>query len=648
MKQYKIEPFISLNSKIDYEKELNPQQYDVVTKAEGPCLVLAGAGSGKTRVLIYRLAYLIEKGINPKNILLVTFTNKAAREMINRAEQVLKTDLTSLWVGTFHHIGNLVLRKEAKQLGFSSNFTIIDREDAKDLIQDSMEDLGLSKKGTFFPKKDLILKIYSFAINSLSAVDEIIKERFSHIEEHTAVIKRILAKFEAKKKQANVMDFSDLLKLWLTVLQDKETRIKYSSMFLYTLVDEYQDTNRLQFEILKRITSVHKNILAVGDDAQSIYSFRSAEIKNILDFPNIFDGTKISKLEINYRSTPQILELANSIINMNKNQFPKHLIAINKKGELPALVKTEDVYKQAGFVAQRITELYRNNVPLKEIAILFRSRYLALEVEVELMKRNIPYIIRGGLRFFEQAHIKDVLSYLKILVNPANELPFKRTLSLQSGIGRKYAYKIWKKLIKEKMSKEAILESLPKKVKQGFKEFYALFTVLQKENNPETALKIIIDEYKDYCYTAFDNPDDRLLDLQELSKMAKNRLTIKDFLEDLSAFEEFKGETLISTEDKEDTVVMSTIHQAKGLEWHTVFIVGCNEYDFPHPKALNSQESLEEERRLFYVATTRAKKHLNIIYPEAKYTYRDGLVICRPSMFIHEIPSSMYEEWDTT
>ncbi len=648
MKKYKIESFQSESHLLDYKKELNPQQYQVVTQADGPCLVLAGAGSGKTRVLIYRLAHLIEKGIHPKNILLVTFTNKAAREMINRAEQVLKTDLSSLWVGTFHHIGNLILRRQAQDLGFSSNFTIIDREDAKDLVQDAMEDLGFLKKGSFFPKKDLILKIHSFATNALSPIEKIIQEKFDHIEEHTLSVKRIVSRFEKKKKEANVMDFGDLLKLWLKVLQNEEVCRKYSSIFLYTLVDEYQDTNRLQFEILKKIASFHKNILVVGDDAQSIYSFRSAEIKNILDFPNIFDNTKVFKLETNYRSTPEILELANSIINNNKNQFPKHLKAINKEGYLPALVKTEDVYKQASFIAQRITELYKENVPLNEMAILFRSRYLALEVEVELMKRNIPYIIRGGLRFFEQAHIKDVLSYLKILVNPSNELPFKRTLSLQSGIGRKYAYRIWKKLIKEKKSKQEIIDSLPKKAKEGFKEFYNVLGDIKKEDNPETIIKIIIDEYKDYCYTAFDNSDDRLRDLEELSKMARNHLTIKDFLEDLSAFEEFKGETLLSAEDKEDTVVMSTIHQAKGLEWHTVFIVGCNEYDFPHPKALNSQESLEEERRLFYVAVTRAKRNLNIVYPESKYTYKDGLIIVRPSMFISEIPELMYEEWDTT
>lgn len=648
MKKYKIEPFSSESQLIDYEKELNPQQLEVVKNSEGPCLVLAGAGSGKTRVLIYRLAYLIEKGVHPKNIVLVTFTNKAAKEMTNRAEAVLKTNLNSLWVGTFHHIGNLILRKEAKQLGFSSNFTIIDREDAKDLIADCVEEMGFSKKGSFFPKKDLIMKIYSFSSNSMRPAKEVVEEKYSHIEEYSSAITRILARYKKKKREANVMDFSDLLNLWLQALSNEEILKKYSSFFKYILVDEYQDTNRLQFEILKKLASYNKNILVVGDDAQSIYSFRSAEIKNILNFPKVFSDSKVFKLETNYRSTPEILDMANAIINNNKNQFPKHLKAIKKEGFLPALVKTEDVYKQASFIAQRITELYRENIPLSEIAILFRSRYLALELEVELMKRNIPYIIRGGLRFFEQAHIKDVLSYLKILINPANELPFKRTLSLHSGIGRKYAYRIWKKMVKERKPTEEIIRTIPKKTKDGFKKFNRLISLLKKEESPETIIKTIINDYKEYCYTAFDNPDDRILDLEELAKMSKAHSTVKDFLDDLSAFEEFKGETMLSAEDKEETVVMSTIHQAKGLEWQTVFILGCNEYDFPHPKALSSQESLEEERRLFYVAVTRAKKDLNIVYPETKYTYTDGLVIARPSMFVYEIAPENYEEWDTT
>ncbi len=644
MKDYIINP--PFTPAIDYKKELNPQQYEVVTKAKGPSLILAGAGSGKTRVLIYRLAYLIDKGASPENILLVTFTNKAAKEMITRAESLLSRNLSGMWIGTFHHIGNIILRKEAKLLGFSPNFTIIDREDAKDLAQNCLEELNLSKQGKLFPKKDLILNVSSKSTNSLKDIEDVISESYSHIEEYTQPIKRVLKKYQKKKKEANLMDFDDLLFFWLEVMKKESIREKYSRQFNHILIDEYQDTNRLQFEILKKLSSASQNILAVGDDAQSIYSFRSAEIKNVLNFPQTFKDTKIFKLEINYRSTPEILDLANAVINNNKKQFPKHLRTIKKNHSLPVLIKADDTYKQASFIARQITKLYQEGIPLQKISVLFRSRYLALELEVELMQRSIPYIIRGGIRFFEQAHIKDVLSYLKIIVNPKDEISFKRALSLYPGIGRSYAYRIWEKSVKENLPQEEILKSLPKKAKEGTGQFSLLLASIKDEPRPEKALNKVIKKYADYCYLNFDNPEERIADLEELSKMAKSSSSIRNLLENLSAFEEFKGEAAVSPEAKEGSVVLSTIHQAKGLEWQAVFILGCSEYDFPHPKALNSQEQLEEERRLFYVAITRAKKYLYMAYPKSKYTYRSGIVIARPSMFIQEIAPELYDEWD--
>ncbi|MCD6539680.1 MAG: ATP-dependent helicase [Candidatus Omnitrophica bacterium] len=629
---------------IDYRKNLNPQQYKVVTQAEGPCLVLAGAGSGKTRVLVYRLAYLVEKGTLPENVMLVTFTNKAAREMISRAEALLKRSLSKLWMGTFHHIGATILRREAHRAGFSPNFTIIDREDSKDLIQDCIEELGFQKQRKLFPKKDLILNVYSTSLNSQRDLEKVIIDKYSHIEEYASQIKRVISKYIQKKKEANILDFEDLLVYWLKLLENENLARRYSQLFQYILVDEYQDTNRLQFEILKKLASTHRNILVVGDDAQSIYSFRSAEIRNILDFPSVFKDAKIFKLQINYRSTPQILKLANNIINNNKNQFPKNLKAINKSGELPHLVTTKDVYQQAEFTAKKILEFYHQGIPLKEIAILFRSRYLALELEMELIKRNLPYIVRGGLRFFEQAHIKDILSYLKILINPYDELSFKRALCLYPGVGRSYAQKIWKFLVKEKKDKEFILKNIPKTARQGFKDFFKIFSKIKKEPSPQKILRLLTEEYKNYCYSSFENPEDRLLDLEELTKIAQKFSDIKNFLEEVASYEEFKGETLVSNPQEEDILILSTIHQAKGLEWCVVFLIGCNEYDFPHPKALDSQERLEEERRLFYVAVTRAKKYVYITYPESRYTFRNGLVICRPSLFIYEIPKNLYQE----
>jgi len=643
MKRYVLQPFTA-QSIIDYEKNLNPQQLKVVKEADGPSLVLAGAGSGKTRVLIYRLAYLLEKGIQPENILLATFTNRAANEMTSRAEILLKSSLPHLWAGTFHHIGNITLRKEAGLLGYSPNFTIVDKEDAHDLLEDCMEELGLYKKAKMFPKKNLIYNIYSLAGNSLETIEQTIKRFHPHIEEYTGEVKKILRHYQKKKQNANIMDFADLLSKWFALLEDKQIRSKYASLFQYILVDEYQDTNKLQFEIIQRLSSHHNNILVVGDDAQSIYSFRAADINNILDFPKKFAGTKIFKLEINYRSRPPILTLANDIIKHNANQFPKTLEPVKTGGEIPAVVTVKDVYQQARFIGQRIVELTREGIPLQEIAVLFRSRFQALELEMELLKRSIPYIVRGGLRFFEQAHIKDVLAYLKAIANRKDELSFKRAVCLHRGIGRSYAYKIWESFNKNQGKLAPIEKELPKRQRQGFAEFAELFGKLKKIKNPVSALNEILKSYKQYCYLSFDNADERILDLEELTKMAAQYADIRQFLLDMGAFEDFKGETRLSASEREEVLVLSTIHQAKGLEWETVFLIGLSDYEFPHPKALGTEGALEEERRLFYVAATRTKSLLYLTHPQTKYTFRNGAIITRPSQFLYELDAATYEE----
>lgn len=645
MKNYKLDPFLT-NTTTDYENNLNAQQLKVVKEADGPSLVLAGAGSGKTRVLIYRLAYLLETGASPKDILLMTFTNRAAYEMINRSEVLLKSTLSQLWAGTFHHIGNITLRREGHILGYDSNFTIIDREDAKDILEDCLDDLGLYKKEKTFPKKGIIYNIYSLAASSQNTIEEAIQRFSPQVKEYTYTINSIISLYKKKKVKANVMDFSDLLTNWLKVLQNPDVCEKYSKTFKHILVDEYQDTNKLQFKILKKLSSYHNNIIAVGDDAQSIYSFRAADIKNILDFPKTFHGTKIFKLQTNYRSTPEILSMANEIIKHNLNQFPKDLNSIRPSGKIPCVVKTKDVYEQAKFIGQRILELNRNGIPLKEMAVLFRSRFQALELEMELLKRNIPYVVRGGLRFFEQAHIKDTMAFLKVIINPKDEVSFKRAISLQKGIGRGFAHKIWQKFGNEKKSLNEIEKSLSKRQKEGFKNFSSLFEKLQKTKNPTDALREILTTYKDYCYLSFDNADERIMDLEELAKMASNYANIKDFLLDLSSFEDFKGESKTKNQDEDDTFVLSTIHQAKGLEWEVVFIIGFSDYDFPHPKALKDSHSLEEERRLFYVATTRTKSLLHITYPNIKYTFKNGAVLTRASMFLDELSPNTYENWD--
>jgi len=643
MKDYRLSEFHS-STHIDFPACLNEQQLAAVTGSEGPCLVLAGAGSGKTRVLIYRLAWLLEKGVAPQNILLVTFTNKAAQEMTHRAESLLKSTLKGLMAGTFHHVANLTLRRESNILGYNPDFSIVDKEDSRDLLADCIEELGITKSDKLFPKKELISSVASLAANTLADIDEVISKRYTHIEDYASQIKRVLNHYQRKKKAAQIMDFDDLLVNWLKVLENEAVRQKYSGQARYILVDEYQDTNRLQFEILKKLAAEHGNILAVGDDAQSIYSFRGAEINNLLDFPKTFPGTKTYKLEINYRSSPQVLTLANSVISHNINQFPKTLHAVKAAGSVPAVIKARDVYQQAKFVGQRILELNREGMPLTEIAVLFRSRYQAMELEVELLKRGVPYILRGGVRFFEQAHIKDCLSYLKVTVNSSDELAFKRALALHPGIGRTYAFKIWEKHTTLKAPAD-IAGELPRRQQEGYRQFRAVLESLAGIISPEDAVKKVMEHYRQYCYLTFDNPDERLQDLDELAKMAHNYRSVKTFLGDLGGLEEFKGERMTEAGETNEILVLSTIHQAKGLEWSAVFLIGFSDYEFPSPKSLNDERAMEEERRLLYVAATRAKELLYLSYPETKYTQRNGLILSRPSSFYYELPQGCYEEW---
>lgn len=642
MQHYKLEP--SLPENLDYKNNLNYQQLRVVEEAQGPCLVLAGAGSGKTRVLIYRLYYLLEKGVNPHNILLVTFTNKAAKEMIHRAESLIKTNLSGLWAGTFHHIGNIILRQEAQIIGYSSNFTIIDKEDSFDLIQDCIEELDLADKDKLFPSEKVISELYSLSNNCQQSLNDTIQSFYPHLEEYQADINAVINKYCQKKQTGNILDFDDLLTKWLALLEIEAIRTKYAQLFRYVLIDEYQDTNRLQFKIIKLLSSHHNNILVVGDDAQSIYSFRGAQIKNILDFPKIFNNPNIFKLEINYRSTPEILNFANNVIEHNVNQFPKKLQPSRPGYQPPYVVRTKDVYQQAKFVGQKLIELYREGTRLKDMAILFRSRFQALELEVELMKRNIPYIIRGGVRFFEQAHIKDVMAHVKMIMNTNDELAFKRAISLHKGIGRGWAQKIWQQFMTDKKDSSQIELAIPQRQKSGVKQFFSILENLKTITNPQIAIETIMQFYKDYCYLSFDNPDERMHDLEELGKMAKQYPTIKRFLTEMSSYEAFKGENITNTESNQELVVLSTIHQAKGLEWDVVFIIGVTDSDFPNAKSIGTLEEFEEERRLLYVSATRAKSTLFITYPEIKYTGKNNFITCQPSPFIKELPKNCYNE----
>lgn len=430
---------------INYQKDLNPEQLEVVQSGDGACLVLAGAGSGKTRTLVYRVAYLIERGIKPNNILLVTFTNKAAREMLDRVSSLLKKNPQGLWGGTFHHIGHRILRVFHSPAGLADKFSIIDKEDSKTLIKSCIGELNIDTKSKKFPKTQSLSSAFSYASNSQKPLIEVINQRMHNIPDSMKNdIIRIRDNYADKKKQQNVLDFDDLLTKWLDLLEkNKATKLRLARQFQYILVDEYQDTNRVQSQIIYHLASVHGNVLVVGDDSQSIYSFRAADVNNILDFPNHFHATKIFKLERNYRSTPEILNLANTSIKHNQKQYYKRLKSVKDSGFLPQLVTTSDGYKQASFIADTVLDLCEEGIDLNRMSVLFRAVYQIIELELELNKRGIPYQVRGGLRFFEQAHIKDVLAYLRIIYNLHDELAWKRALYLMPGIGPVMGERIW-------------------------------------------------------------------------------------------------------------------------------------------------------------------------------------------------------------
>jgi len=657
MKQYKLQKDnVCLdNYKIDYKSELNKAQLDVVLHGEGPCLVLAGAGSGKTRTLVYRVAYLIEKGVNPKNILLVTFTNKAAKEMLNRVEVLLKCKPKGLWGGTFHHIGNMVLRRYAKVLGYNSKFTILDREDSKTLLKSVMGELKINYKEKYFPKAEVILAIISFTANSQSRIKDVIEDKYSYLDPKLIpVIEKINLAYHGKKLKTNVMDFDDLLVNWLKLLKkDKDVKKRLATQFKYILVDEYQDTNHIQSEIIYELGTVHKNVLVVGDDCQSIYSFRAADINNILDFPKHYKKASVYKIEQNYRSSPEILELANESIANNKNQYEKQLEAVIESKQKPALVALRDSEQQAQFIAQRILELQEEGASLNDTAILFRSSFQVMEMELELNKRNIPYQMRGGIRFFEQAHIKDVVAYLKVLNNYQDELSWKRILLLHEGIGNTNADRVWQEIIQARNLKSAIdklnhISGSPKVIR-SLEKINELLKYLneQKKDFIATAIKQVLKaDYETYLKAVFDNAKDRIEDLNQLANFALQYSKLEEFLSDVTLSEGFKGETTDGSNDGPDeSLVLSTIHQAKGLEWKYVFVIGLVEGQFPHYKIYDNPEEIEEERRLFYVAVTRAKEELYLTYPIISFSYATGQNINKPSGFIQELDDSLFEPW---
>ncbi|MBD3310900.1 MAG: AAA family ATPase [Candidatus Magasanikbacteria bacterium] len=626
---------------IDFKKDLNKEQYKVVVQGDGPCLVLAGAGSGKTRTITFRVAYLLEQGISPDNILLVTFTNKAAREMMSRVQELTGGKIKLPWSGTFHHVGYRILRRYAPLLGYKNNFTILDSEDSRDLLKICLKLEGVNRKQRRFPSAKVIQSIISYARNAEISIHDVLELKHPKWIDLSDTIARIAEEYSKRKKQANAMDFDDLLvNLYLLLIKSERVRKKYSEQFEYVLVDEYQDTNKIQASIIKLFASYHKNLLVVGDDAQSIYSFRAANIQNILDFERTYPNAHVYRLETNYRSTPDILDLANNIIAGNKNQYEKNLKSILGAFTKPEVQAFADSQEEAEFVAERILELRDEGVELNKIAVLFRAAFHSQALEMELAKRDIPYDYRGGIRFFERAHIKDVLAYLKIINNIEDAIAWSRVLNMQVGIGPATAQKIIQD-VRSGTGLGMITNSLPARAIIGWNDFLSIWKELEKEKEkkPTDLIRAILkSKYVEYLEAEHPDYRERIQDIEQLALFAERASDLNRFLAEASLQESYASSQVGDiTEFDDEKIVLSTIHQAKGLEWEAVFVINLAAGQFPNERS-RIEDGLEEERRLFYVAVTRAKKYLHITYPIVGgiTSYLQG-----PSLFLEELDNDL-------
>jgi DNA helicase-2/ATP-dependent DNA helicase PcrA len=662
-RQYTLQrPSRSTSIHIDYAAELNEQQHAAVTAQPGPQLIIAGAGSGKTRTLTYRVAYLLENGIDPRNILLLTFTNKAARQMLDRVANLLPIDASGIWGGTFHSVGNRMLRRHGSALGYNSGFTIMDREDQKDLINTVVASAGIDPKEIRFPKGDVLAEIFSFVVNTETPLEELLAEKFPYFLPLLEKITDVQIRYEKKKKATNSVDFDDLLEKTLSMLQKNENIASfYRRQFQFILVDEYQDTNKIQADFIDLLACEHRNVMVVGDDAQSIYSWRGANFQNILEFPKRYPDAKVFKIEMNYRSVPEVLEVANAAITANVDQFQKNLQPTRESNAVkPAVVALNDGSEQAQFIAQRILELRDEDVDLSDIAVLYRAHYHAIELQLELSRRGIPYQITSGIRFFEQAHIKDVISFIRVVANPRDEVAFKRMVKLLPGIGNRGAENLWNAWDKSLNERGEITSwskrLLPMNVSAKSKKHWTQLAHTLDEiapggqpNPPSEMITSVVEAiYDDYAKVNFANYELRREDLNQLAAFARQFEDVNEFLSQLALISNVDAEAAPNQTGDKEAVNLSTVHQAKGLEFHTVFVIWLTDGMFPSSRSLDTREALEEERRLFYVAITRAKDELYLTYPHMRLTGGYGDVFQRPSRFLKEIPNKLVEDWQVT
>ncbi len=634
---------------INYREQLNAAQYEAVSAVDGAFLIIAGAGSGKTRTLVYRVARLTELGYDPLSILLLTFTRKAAKEMMDRAAILLDNRCSKINGGTFHSFANIVLRKYAKAVNLDNGFTILDQGDSEDVINLIRGQLNLSQHKKRFPNKTTIFKVLSYSANTERKVEDILEEEYPHFADYTDKILDIQKIYTSYKRKNNLLDYDDLLIFLRDFLLEFGPAAKsFLSTIKFVMVDEYQDTNKLQAEIIRGLSQIHQNIMVVGDDSQSIYSFRGANFKNIMDFPKLFNNVKVITLEENYRSTQEILNFSNHIIEHAIEKYPKHLFTRKIGGELPGIISAANDNMQSRFIVERILELREEGVSLDEISILFRSSFHSFNLEIELNKANIPYVKFGGMKFIETAHVKDMLAFLRIATNPSDYVSWYRVLLLHEGIGPKKAQMIMDEIAANNLSIKDNHEAVVSKKYNSM--IFSLFNLLRdihiKNQLPADKAELVFKYYEPLFKEKYDDWNKRKKDLEIFMNLAENYRSLDSFLSDMALEPPRDSVVDIEAEDKEgEHLTLSTIHSAKGLEWHTVFILHAIEGFFPSSQSVDKLESLEEERRLMYVASTRAKQNLYVCYPMHIFDRHQGMTFSKPSRFIEDINEEMADQW---
>jgi len=636
----------------DYFKLLNAEQCEAATAGDGPLLVLAAAGTGKTRTLVYRVAYLVENGMPPESLLLLTFTNRAAREMLERAKGVAGDAVGNLWSGTFHHICNRFLRRFGDRLGYRNDFTIFDRDDSRSLIDQCIKDVVRNKKE--FPKKDVIASLIGSAANRACDIEDILEENLDTLKVDPLEIVRVANLYAERKVAMGAMDFDDLLVNGLRLLTEHaEIRAFYQDKFRHVLVDEYQDTNLLQAKMVDILAGQCRNVMAVGDDFQCIYSWRGADFRNIMEFPKRWDGCRIVKLEQNYRSVPEILDVANACIKGNPEQFQKTLRPTRKARNKPRVLYLRDGDEQAAALLMLIRRYQDDGYNLRDMAVLYRAHFHSIELQIALARSRLPYVITSGIGVFEQAHVKDVVAFLRVCELPTDRMAFNRLLGMLSGVGEKTIGALWEKLggffdTRDSEQRAKLCALLKPAARGQWQEIDRLFEAYHRERLAEAGGEVV-QRFCDvffttYLHRAYENGEKREEDIRELALQIGKSGGVPAFLQEVALLTNVDHEYEQMAREHADMLHLSTVHQAKGLEWPVVFVIWAAEGMFPSSRSVGESSDDAEERRLFYVAVTRAKDELVLCAPEMRRTRDGGVFFCRPSRFIKELPRGLTRE----